>query len=72
MNMMHIPILYSVLAASSDWTVVGPFNIGDDVHMNGEAGTLADAASPAGRPNIIFAGGQNNGASSGVLKSVDS
>ena len=39
--------------------------------MNGEAGTLADAASPAGNPDFIIAGGQNNGASSGVVRSVD-
>ena len=38
---------------------------------SGEAGTLADAVSPASNPNLIYAGGQNNGASSGVLKSVD-
>lgn len=53
------------------WEKLGPKNIGDDIHMNGEAGTLADAVSPAGNPNVIYAGGQNNGASSGVLKSVD-
>ena len=58
-------------AGATDWKVVGPFNIGDDINMHGEAGTLADAASPAGNPNIIYAGGQNNGASSGVLKSID-
>ena len=39
--------------------------------MNGEAGTLATAASPAGNPKLIYAGGKNNGASSGVLKSTD-
>ena len=37
----------------------------------GEAGTLASAASPAANPSLIYAGGQNNGASSGVLKTVD-
>ena len=39
--------------------------------MAGEAGTLADAVSPAANPSLIYAGGQNNGASSGVLKSTD-
>ena len=53
------------------WIKLGPLNIGDDIDNNGEAGTLADAASPPKHPNIIYAGGQNNGASSGVLKSVD-
>ena len=54
-----------------DWTKVGPWGIGDDVEGKGEAGTLADAASPAGNPKIIYSGGRNNGASSGLLKSVD-
>jgi photosystem II stability/assembly factor-like uncharacterized protein len=39
--------------------------------LAGEAGTLASAASPAANPNLIYAGGQNNGASSGVLRTVD-
>ena len=56
---------------SVPWTTVGPWNIGDDVGGRGEAGTLADAVSPASNPNLIYAGGKNNGASSGVLKSVD-
>ena len=50
---------------------MGPTNIGDDIHFNGEAGTLADAASPAANPHVIYAGGQNNGASSGVVRSLD-
>jgi hypothetical protein len=54
-----------------DWTNVGPWGIGDDFKGQGEAGTLADAASPAGNPNVIYSGGRNNGASSGLLKSVD-
>jgi len=53
------------------WTKVGPWGIGDDVEAKGESGTLADAVSPASNPNLIYAGGQNNGASSGVLKSTD-
>ena len=32
---------------------------------------MADAVSPANSPLLMFAGGQNNGASSGVLKSID-
>ena len=54
-----------------DWTKVGPWGIGDDIEGKGEAGTLADAVSPAGNPKVIYAGGRNNGASSGVLKTVD-
>ena len=53
------------------WEHVGPRNIFDDVENRGEAGTLADAASPKLHPNIIYTGGKNNGASSGVLKTVD-
>jgi hypothetical protein len=37
----------------------------------GESGTLATAASLAAVPDLIYAGGQNNGASSGVLKTID-
>ena len=32
---------------------------------------MADAVSPANNPLLMFAGGQNNGASSGVIKSAD-
>jgi len=53
------------------WELLGPTNIGDDIDVNGEAGTLADAASPAGNPHVIYAGGQNNGASSGIVRSLD-
>ena len=53
------------------WERLGPWNIGDDIYDAGEAGTLADAASPAKNPDVVYAGGQNNGASSGVLKSID-
>eukprot|EP00729_Bicosta_minor_P013955 gene13955-31241_t len=56
---------------TGDWKKIGPWGIGDDVAASGEAGTLADAVSPASNPNLIYAGGQNNGASSGVLKSTD-
>ena len=37
----------------------------------GESGTLASAASPKANPSVIYAGGQNNGVSSGVVKTVD-
>ena len=50
---------------------VGPHGIGDDMQQSGEAGMLADAVSPALNPNLIYAGGQNNGASSGGIKSTD-
>lgn len=32
---------------------------------------IAPAVSPAARPDVIYMGGNNNAASSGVLKSVD-
>ena len=35
------------------------------------AGTLADAASPASNPKLIYTGGSNNGASSGILRTTD-
>ena len=54
-----------------DWTTIGPWGIGDSIDGQGEAGTLADAVSPAGNPKVIYAGGRNNGASSGIMKSVD-
>jgi hypothetical protein len=57
--------------AGSNWDRVGPWNIFDDKDVKGEAGTLACAASPADHPNIIYAGGQNNGVSSGIIKSID-
>eukprot|EP00038_Savillea_parva_P004159 m.134648 g.134648 ORF g.134648 m.134648 type:complete len:922 (-) comp11396_c0_seq1:189-2954(-) len=58
-------------AVSDTWDYIGPWNLFDDVDNKGEAGTLACAASPAQHPDIIYAGGQNNGASSGVIKTTD-
>ena len=49
----------------------GPWNLFNDKDGKGEAGTLANAASPAANPMLIYAGGHNNGASSGIIKSVD-
>ena len=56
---------------TGSWKKIGPHGIGDDVKGSGEAGTLADSVSPSSNPNLIYAGGRNNGASSGVLKSTD-
>ena len=52
----------------SPWTPVGPYNIynGNSTTFWGEAGTLASAASPQANHSLIYAGGQNNGVSSGV------
>merc|ERR1719424_954805 len=65
-------------AASSPWDRVGPHNIfnaysdgGQGALPMGEAGTLAGASSLATAPLIIYAGGQNNGVSSGVIKTTD-
>ena len=66
-----LPTVAAVATAATPWEHVGPRNIFDDEDMNGEAGTLADAASPAANPDLIYAGGRNNGASPGVLKSTD-
>jgi hypothetical protein len=53
------------------WEHVGPWNLFDGTNPTvsagmGEAGTLASAASPAAVPDLIYAGGQNNGVSSGA------
>ena len=53
------------------WDVIGPHNIGDDINGRGEAGTIAPAVSIIGNPNLIYMGGNNNAAASGVLKSTD-
>ena len=56
---------------SAAWERVGPRNIFDDATGRGETGTLADAASPKSNPQVIYTGGKNNGASSGVLNTLD-
>lgn len=58
-------------ATHKPWKSIGPWNIGDDIHNGGEAGTIAPAVSSAAHPEIIYMGGNNNAASSGVLKSTD-
>ena len=64
--------------SSSTWDRIGPHNIfnaysdgGKGTLPMGEAGTLAGASSLAAKPEVIYAGGQNNGVSSGVIKTVD-
>lgn len=57
--------------AALPWQSIGPSNIGDDIHNAGEAGTIAPAVSPVAMPNVMYMGGNNNAASSGVLKTVD-
>ena len=64
-------LLLATAVVAAPWEKVGPRNIGDDVRGQGYAGTLADAVSPVANPNLIYTGGHNNGAASGVLKSVD-
>ena len=59
------------LGASAEWEHLGPRNIFNDAAERGESGTLADAASPAANPRLIYTGGSNNGAASGILKSTD-
>jgi hypothetical protein len=56
---------------NTPWKMIGPWNIGDDIHNAGEAGTIATAVSVASAPDTIYMGGNNNAAASGVLKSVD-
>jgi len=57
--------------AGSPWDRVGPYNIFDGKGGVGEGGTVASAASPAANHDLIYAGGQNNAASSGVIKTID-
>ena len=61
----------ALLITAAPWEKLGPHNIGDAVNGQGYAGTLADAASPLANPKLIYTGGHNNGAASGVLKSLD-
>ena len=63
--------MFLLAAVAAPWDKIGPRNIGDDARGQGYAGTLADAVSPLSNPSLIYAGGHNNGASSGVLKSTD-
>lgn len=58
-------------ATHTPWKSIGPWNIGDDINNGGEAGTIAPAVSPISNPQLMYMGGVNNAASSGVLKSVD-
>ena len=64
-------VLLATAVAAAPWEKIGPRNIGDAVSGQGYAGTLADAVSPLSNPNLIYTGGHNNGAASGVLKSID-
>ena len=64
-------LLLITSVAAAPWKMIGPHNIGDDARGQGYAGTLADAVSPLSNPNLIYTGGHNNGAASGVLKSTD-
>jgi len=62
------PLPHSVSA----WDRIGPWNLFNDKDpLKGEAGTIACAASPAANPDVIYAGGQNNGVSSGIIKTTD-
>ena len=58
--------------SAAPWDRIGPWNIFDAKNpLLGEAGTLACAASPKANPDVIYAGGQNNGVSSGIIKTTD-
>lgn len=59
-------------ASHTPWTTVGPSNIGDSITPDGgEAGTVQPVVAAAANPDVIYTGGNNNAASSGVLKSID-
>ena len=76
-TMILAALLVLLVADTSDaapWAKLGPKNIGSlnaSSQRQGYAGTLADAVSPQSNPSLIYTGGHNNGASSGVLKSTD-
>ena len=56
----------------SEWDRIGPWNLYNAKNsLLGESGTVACAASPQANPDVIYAGGQNNGVSSGIIKSID-
>ena len=68
---LGVQLVPSARANGSPWERIGPRNIFDDIHGRGQSGTLATAVSPAENPSLIYTGGQNNGASSGVMKTTD-
>ena len=84
LGMVLLLVALCLLRANADsgaggaWDRVGPHNIFDAYKDGGqgplpmgEAGTLAGASSLASAPHIIYAGGQNNGVSSGIIKTTD-
>ena len=69
---------FSIRIGGGPWDRIGPHNIFNAYNEGGrgplpmgEAGTLEGASSLASAPHIIYAGGQNNGVSSGIIKTVD-
>eukprot|EP00947_MAST-08B_sp_MAST-8B-sp1_P001533 g1533.t1 len=73
-----LPALVAAGGGGGAWTRVGPHNIfnaynegGKGPLPMGEAGTLAGASSLKTAPDTIYAGGQNNGVSSGIIKTTD-
>jgi hypothetical protein len=71
MTLAALAHLTTASGGGTTWDRIGPWNIFDDKDGKGESGTVACAASPAGNPNVIYAGGQNNGVSSGIIKTID-
>lgn len=41
-------------ATHAPWKAIGPWNIGDDINIGGEAGTIAPAVSSISNPNVIY------------------
>ena len=71
MHSLAPSLLLATAVVAAPWQKIGPHNIGDAASGQGYAGTLADAVSPLSNPDLIYTGGHNNGAASGVLKSTD-
>ena len=43
-------------ATHAPWKSIGPWNIGDDIHIAGEAGTIAPAISSLASPDVMYMG----------------
>ena len=65
------PAVINQTASTTNWVELGPFSVWNIKDGRGSTGTVADAASPPGHPEIIYLGGQNNAAASGVMKTTD-
>jgi hypothetical protein len=52
--MQQLVVASLVAGCAAEWEHLGPRNIFNDAAERGESGTLADAASPAANPQLIY------------------